>query len=75
MELKKPVKKWYQFESRRIDKFLNSWISKKLSVFIIATAFLFIGKILPQNWVDIAMIYIFTQGAIDLASKIISKNG
>lgn len=50
---------------QRLDKILNSWISKKLSVFIVASFGLFSGTLLSNDWVTIAAVYIGTQGVID----------
>jgi hypothetical protein len=53
-----------------IDKFLQLTISKKLTVFVIATIFVFLDKISPNDWINIAIIYIGTQGVIDAIIKI-----
>lgn len=53
-----------------IDKILDFTISKKLSVFIIAT-FLVFAKILDADqWLKVAIMYIGTQGTIDLFREI-----
>ena len=49
----------------RIDALLNSWISKKLMVFVVATGLALSGSIAGSEWVNIAIVYIGTQGAID----------
>lgn len=49
----------------RIDAFLNSWISKKLMVFIVATTLAFSDKLTGEQFVNVAIMYIGTQGAID----------
>lgn len=49
----------------RIDAFLNSWVSKKLMVFCVATGLALSGSIQGSEWVNIAIVYIGTQGAID----------
>lgn len=54
----------------RIDKFLNSWISKKLSVFIVACFGLFSGAITDSEWTNIALMYVGTQGAIDIVKQL-----
>jgi hypothetical protein len=54
----------------RIDRFLNSWISKKLSVFVVASFGLFSGTLTSGDWVTIAAVYIGTQGVIDAISKL-----
>ena len=53
-----------------IDRFLNLTISKKLTVFAVATILVFRGNIQGMEWVYIALMYIGTQGAIDLYNRI-----
>ena len=53
-----------------IDKVLNLTISKKLTVFTIATVLVLRENIEPKDWVYIALMYIGTQGAIDLWNRI-----
>jgi hypothetical protein len=53
-----------------IDKFLNFTISKKLTVFAVATVLVFMSKIEGSEWVYISLMYIGTQGAIDLYNRI-----
>ena len=57
----------------RIDAFLNSWISKKLMVFVIASFGLFAGTLTSSDFVNISMVYIGTQGAIDAIKMLRSK--
>jgi hypothetical protein len=54
-----------------IDKILSFTISKKLSVFIVATFLVFSEKLSAEQWVDVSIIYIGTQGVIDTFSKLI----
>ena len=51
---------------QRIDSFLSNWVSKKLMVFVTATALTLAGKVNSPDFVDIAMVYIGTQGAVDI---------
>lgn len=53
-----------------IDKFLKLTISKKLTVFAVATVLVFSDKIEGAEWVYISLMYIGTQGAIDLYNSI-----
>ena len=53
-----------------IDKCLNKFISKKLTVFIIATIFVAYQKIDPTNWVNLSMIYIGSQACVDMISQL-----
>lgn len=54
----------------KVDKFLNRFVSKKLTVFIIGSVFLYLGKVMPEQWVNISMVYIGSQGVIDAISKL-----
>ncbi len=58
----------------KIDKFLNSWISKKLFVFLIATYLAFFGNLTSEDWVTIACVYIGTQGVIDTVTRLKQQN-
>lgn len=53
-----------------IDKFLALTISKKLTVFTVATILVFNNRIEGIEWVYISLMYIGTQGAIDLYNNI-----
>ena len=53
-----------------IDKYLNLTISKKLTVFVVATVLTLKGNISGTEWVYISIVYIGTQGAIDLYNRI-----
>lgn len=54
----------------RIDAFLNSWVSKKLMVFVVASFGLFSGTLISSEWTNIALMYIGTQGAIDAVVRL-----
>lgn len=54
----------------KIDKFLGYFVSKKLSVFIVACFFVGFSKITSNDWVDVAMIYIGGQAVIDAVAKL-----
>lgn len=54
----------------KLDKFLNRFISKKLTVFIIATIFIALHKIDPINWVNLSMVYIGSQAAVDIMKQL-----
>ena len=53
-----------------IDRILNLTISKKLTVFFIATLLVLKGSINGSEWVYISLMYMGTQGAIDLWNSI-----
>ena len=54
----------------KIDKFLLTWVSKKLSVFIVATLLTIFGDLTSTDWVTISTVYIGTQGVIDAVTKL-----
>jgi hypothetical protein len=56
-----------------LDKVLSLYISKKLTVFLIATILVVTTKISGIEWVNIAIVYIGTQGVIDAIVKLRKK--
>ena len=58
----------------RVDKVLNSWVSKKLFVFVVATFLALYGDLTSSDWVIIATAYIGTQGAIDAVERLKRNN-
>ena len=54
----------------KIDKFLGYFVSKKLSVFIIASFFVGFGMIQSTEWVNMSLIYIGGQSVIDAVAKL-----
>ena len=53
-----------------IDRLLSIVISKKLTVFFIATIFIILGKLDSTQWVNVAMVYIGSQAAVDLMMQL-----
>ena len=53
-----------------IDRLLSIVISKKLTVFFIATIFIILGKLDSEQWVNVAMVYIGSQAAVDLMMQL-----
>lgn len=54
----------------KIDYFLKRWISRKLTVFIVASFGLFSNVITSSDWVIIATAYISIQGFTDIVEKL-----
>jgi hypothetical protein len=54
----------------KVDLFLNKWVSRKLTVFGIASVALFSGSIESNDWVIIATAYISLQGVTDIVERI-----
>jgi hypothetical protein len=54
----------------KLDRFLGYFVSKKLSVFIVASFFVGYGMIESSEWVNISLIYIGGQSVIDAVSKL-----
>lgn len=61
---------------QRVDKFLNRWISRKLTVLVIASVGLFDGKLDGDNWTIVATGYVAIQGFTDIVEKLYrARNG
>ena len=56
-----------------IDSILALSISKKLTVFVLGTIFLFYDKVDSKEWLHLAMLYIGVQGGIDLIKEYLKK--
>jgi len=54
----------------KIDYFLKRWISRKLTVFIVASVGLFSDVITSSDWVIIATAYIAIQGFTDVVERL-----
>jgi hypothetical protein len=54
----------------KIDKFLGYFVSKKLSVFIVASFFVGFGMIQSTEWVNVAVLYIGGQAVVDAVAKL-----
>ncbi|MHA2020975.1 MAG: hypothetical protein ACW96N_04620 [Candidatus Thorarchaeota archaeon] len=48
-----------------LDKTISKVISRKLTVFLVGTAFIVLGFVTAENWMTLAVAYIGTQGFID----------
>lgn len=61
---------------QRVDKFLNRWISRKLTVLVIASVGLFDGKLDGDNWTIVATGYVAIQGFTEIVKELYKvKNG
>jgi hypothetical protein len=59
-----------QNAGQRVDKFLNRWISRKLTVLVIASVGLFDGKLDGDNWTIVATGYVAIQGFTDIVERL-----
>lgn len=50
-----------------LDRLSGKLWSRKLSVFVIGSVFLYLGKIVSDEWVTLAVAYVGVQGFLDLA--------
>ena len=57
-----------------VDRFVNRFVSKKLTVFLIGTLFLYLGKLNGIQWVNLSIVYIGSQAVIDTVIKL-RQNG
>jgi|TARA_R110002074_G_scaffold20402_7_gene64767 hypothetical protein len=51
------------------DKLMGKVISRKFTVFSLATVFLYLGSITGEQWVAISLGYIGIQGIADIATQ------
>ena len=57
----------------KIDLLLNKWVSRKLVVFIIASAALFTTKLTSSDWVIISTAYISLEGVTNIVDKLMKN--
>jgi hypothetical protein len=59
----------------KIDLFLNKWVSRKLTVFVVACVGLFAKTLTSTDWVIIATSYIAIEGATNIVERLMkAKN-
>ena len=56
----------------RIDRYLKKWISRKLTVFIVASFGLFLKVITSTDWVIIATAYITVEGITNIVERLMT---
>ena len=54
----------------KVDIFLNKWVSRKLTVFVVGSFGLFSGKLTSSDWVIIATAYITIEGVTTIVERI-----
>jgi hypothetical protein len=59
----------------KIDLFLNKWVSRKLTVFVVASFGLFSGNLTSDNWVILATAYISIEGATNIVERLMKAKG
>ena len=59
----------------KVDRFLAKWVSRKLTVFIVACFGLFSGNLTSTDWVIIATAYIMIEGATDAVERLMKAKG
>jgi len=52
-----------------VDKGLKKFFSRKLFVFLTATGLMFYGTLASVDWTGIALVYIGSQAAVDIAAR------
>ena len=56
-----------------IDLLLSKWVSRKLIVFILASAALFTAKLTSSDWVIISTAYISIEGVTNIVDKLMKN--
>ena len=60
----------------KIDFYLNKWVSRKLTVFVVASVGLFTGVITSTDWVIVATSYITIEGVTNIVERLFkAKSG
>jgi hypothetical protein len=54
----------------KIDFYLNKWVSRKLTVFVVGSIGLFSGNLISSDWVIIATAYITIEGVTTIVEKL-----
>jgi len=54
----------------KIDMFISKWVSRKLTVFIVASFGLFSGNVESADWVIISTSYILVEGVTDAVERL-----
>ena len=54
----------------KIDLFLSKWVSRKLTVFVVASVGLFLGVITSTDWVIIGTSYITIEGVTNIVERL-----
>ncbi len=54
----------------KIDFYLNKWVSRKLTVFVVGSVGLFSGNLTSSDWVIIATAYITIEGVTTIVEKL-----
>jgi hypothetical protein len=56
--------------NEKIDLYLKKWVSRKLTVFVIASAGLFSGVLTSTDWVIVATSYITIEGVTNIVERL-----
>ena len=59
----------------KIDFYLNKWVSRKLTVFVVGSVGLFSGNLTSSDWVIIATAYITIEGVTTIVERIMKARG
>ena len=54
----------------KIDFILSKWVSRKLTVFVVASIGLFIGSVRSEDWVIISTAYIAIEGVTNIVERL-----
>lgn len=59
----------------KIDFILSKWLSRKLTVFVIASVGLFLAKLDGDNWTIVATAYISIEGVTNIVERLMKAKG
>ena len=61
--------------NEKIDLYLKKWVSRKLTILVIASAALFSGSLNSSDWTIVATMYIAIEGATNIAERLMKARG
>ena len=61
--------------NEKIDLYLKKWVSRKLTILVIASAALFAGSLESSDWTVVATMYIAIEGATNIAERLLKARG
>jgi hypothetical protein len=59
----------------KIDLYLKKWVSRKLTILIIASVALFAKSLDSSDWTIVATMYIAIEGATNIAERLMKARG
>ena len=62
-------------KNEKIDLYLKKWVSRKLTILIIASFALFAGNLNSSDWTIVSTMYIAIEGATNIVERLMRARG